>query len=147
MATVFHARPSGRFTEIQNNLRGERNFIERIQVPIFQQAVLAMEIINSLNPIQKRKSTPASQMICLQERQPQHPLPAPVDRVLYIRFKFRNQLQLLPQIRCLITLKLKSSIINIDSNITDKIIRKVINVQWENCRTKNGGLRTPALAG
>ena len=56
------------------------------------------------------------------------PLPAPVHSILQIRFKFRSQLQLLPQIRCLIILRLESSIISIHSNITNSIIRKVINV-------------------
>ena len=56
------------------------------------------------------------------------PLPAPVHRVSQVRFKISGQLYLLPQIRCLITLWEKSSMINIDSNITDNIIRKVINV-------------------
>ena len=37
---------------------------------------------------------------------------------------------LLPQIRCLITLRIEISIISIDSNITDNIIRKVINVSY-----------------
>ena len=48
----------------------------------------------------------------------------PVPRI----FKFTSQFKLLPQIRCLITLRIVSSIISIDSNITDNIIRKVINV-------------------
>ena len=37
----------------------------------------------------------------------------------------------------LITFRVKSSIICIDSNITDNIIRKIINVQWEKCETNN----------
>ena len=37
-------------------------------------------------------------------------------------------ISLLPQIRCLITLRVKSSIISIDSNITDNITRKIINL-------------------
>ena len=40
----------------------------------------------------------------------------PVHSFLQIRFKFRSQFKLLPQIRCLITLKIKSSVINIESN-------------------------------
>ena len=73
------------------------------------------------------------------------PLPAPVHCVSQIRFKFRSQFQLLPQIRCPITLRIESSIISIDSNITDKIIRKIINVQQEKCRTKNGILRNSSI--
>ena len=51
----------------------------------------------------------------------------PVHSVSYIRFKFRSQFKLLPQFRCLITLRIESSIISIDSNIADYII-KVFNV-------------------
>ena len=36
--------------------------------------------------------------------------------------------ELLPQIKCLITLRIQSSIISIDSNITYNIIRRTINV-------------------
>ena len=42
------------------------------------------------------------------------------------RFKFRSQFKLWPQIRCLITLRIESSIISIDSNITDNIIRSLV---------------------
>ena len=44
MTTVFHTRPYGRFTEIQSKLK-RKNLIERIKVPIFLEAVLAMEIM------------------------------------------------------------------------------------------------------
>ena len=54
------------------------------------------------------------------------PLPAPVHSVSQIRFKFRSQFQLLPQITCLITLTIESSIISIDSNVTHNIFRKVM---------------------
>ena len=60
-----------------------------------------------------------------------------VHSVSQIRFKFRSQLQLLPQIRYLFLFRAESSIISIDSHITDNIIRKVINVQQEKCWTKN----------
>ena len=63
------------------------------------------------------------------------PLSSPVHSLSKIRFKFRSQFKLLPQIRCLITLREESSIINIDSNITDSILKK------KKCRTKNGALR------
>ena len=51
--------------------------------------------------------------------------------VLQIQFKFRSQLQFLPQItlRYLIKLSVESSIISIDSNITYNTIRKAIDVQ------------------
>ena len=39
-----------------------------------------------------------------------------------------SQFKLLPHIRCLITFRIESSIISINSNITDNIIRKVTNV-------------------
>ena len=68
-------------------------------------------------------------------------LPASEHSVLYIRFKFTSQFWFLPQIRCLITLRVESSTISIDSNITYNIIRKVINVQQEKYWTKNGALR------
>ena len=42
---------------------------------------------------------------------------------------------------CLIKLRLESSIISIDNNFTNNIIRKVINVWLEKIRTKNGTLR------
>ena len=52
----------------------------------------------------------------------------------------------MPQIRCLITFKVNSSIISIDIiNITDNIIRKVINVYHEKCRTNNGPLRNSSI--
>ena len=44
MATVFHIWLYGRFIEIQST-SGERNFIERMKVPIFLEAVLAIEIM------------------------------------------------------------------------------------------------------
>ena len=49
--------------------------------------------------------------------------------VSWIRFKFRSQFKLLPQIGCPITLRIESSIISIDRNITDNIIREIINDQ------------------
>ena len=45
--------------------------------------------------------------------------------------------------KCLI--RVESSIISMDSNITDNIIRKVINVYQEKCRTKNGALRNSSI--
>ena len=69
-----------------------------------------------------------------------HFLP-PVHSVSQIRFKFSSHLQLLLQIRCLIALRAESSIVRANSNITDTIIRKVISIQQEKCRTNNGALR------
>ena len=124
----------------------------------------------SLNPLQKRKSTSALQRtIFLQEQahtfsHHQHQLivrlikrnqlsfsgikikalPVPVDSVSQVRFKFRSQSQLLPQIRCLITFTAESTIVSIDNNITGRdnnTIRKVINVQQERCGMKNEPFR------
>ena len=64
------------------------------------------------------------------------PLPAPVYKFSNVRFKFKSQLQLLLQIKCLITLRVESRIIITDRNITDNITKKVINVEYEKCRTK-----------
>ena len=44
------------------------------------------------------------------------PLPAPVSNVLQIRFKFRSQFYLLPQIRCMIKIRVESSIISLDTS-------------------------------
>lgn len=52
--------------------------------------------------------------------------------------KLRSNLQLLPKIRCLM-IQEESSIINMDSNTKNKIIRKVNDVLKEKCRTKNRG--------
>ena len=68
-------------------------------------------------------------------------LPALVCSVLTIRFKFRRKFQLLPQIRCLIFIRVESSTISIDSNNTYNIFRKAINVQQGKCKTKNKALK------
>ena len=47
--------------------------------------------------------------------------------------------------RCLITLRIESSIFNIDTNITDSIIRKFINVWQELGKHKDGALRNRLL--
>ena len=66
-------------------------------------------------------------------------LPALVYSVSQVRFKFRSQLYLLPWIRRLITFRVESNS-NVDNNITDKIIRKIVQVQQEKCRTKDASL-------
>ena len=43
--------------------------------------------------------------------------------------KFRNQLELLPQIRSQIIVRVESGIISLDSNITDNITRTIIIVE------------------
>ena len=56
------------------------------------------------------------------------PLPSSVHNIAQVKLKFRIQLQVLPQIRRSITFRVESSITRIYSNITDNIIKKVINV-------------------
>ena len=56
------------------------------------------------------------------------PLPSPVQNIAQVKLKFRIQLQVLPQIRRSITFRVQSRITRIYSNITDNIIKKVINV-------------------
>ena len=43
--------------------------------------------------------------------------------------------------------RMEGSIISIDSSITDNIVRKIINVQQEKCRSKNRTLRAPTFTG
>ena len=129
----------------------------------------------SLNPLQKRKSTSASQRIIFLQEQAHtfshhqnqsivrlikrnqlsfsgikinKALPVPVNSVSQVRFKFRGQSQLLPQIRCLITFTAESTIVSIDNNITGRdnnTIRKVINVQQERCGMKNEPFRNSRI--
>ena len=40
----MHARPHGRFMQIQSNLR-RKNLIEQIKAPVFLEAVLAVEVM------------------------------------------------------------------------------------------------------
>ena len=51
----------------------------------------------------------------------------------------------MPQIRCLISLRVESSIISIYSNIVENIIRKFIDVKRKKCRTQNGALRNTSI--
>ena len=44
---------------------------------------------------------------------------------------------MLPQIRCLITLRVERSIISINSNTINKLIRKFIKLWLEKCRSQN----------
>ena len=65
---------------------------------------------------------------------------------------FRSQFKLLPRIRCLITLRIKSSIINIDSTITDNIIRhgtsgRSLRYSRETVGPRMEPWGTPALTG
>ena len=55
-------------------------------------------------------------------------IPAPIHSISLIKFNIQRQLQSLPQVRCLITFRVGISIISTGSNITDNMIRKVINI-------------------
>ena len=57
------------------------------------------------------------------------------------------QVQLLPQIRCLITVRVKSSIISIYSNITDNTVREVIKYTRKSIASTMEPWETPALTG
>ena len=50
-----------------------------------------------------------------------------------------------PKIRNPIALRLECSVISIDGNITDNIIRNTINTQQKNHKTKNGVLRNASI--
>ena len=50
MTIVFHTYTYIRFIEIKSK-KGERNFIELVNAPIFMEAVLAIEICKSPSPI------------------------------------------------------------------------------------------------
>ena len=119
------------------------------------------------NPNQTRKIVPASQKMFFLKSRPIHvhinstsvvrPIkqnklsfssieinklfPSPVRNVSQVRSKFRSQFQLLPQIKCLISLRVEEGIIGVDSNIRDNIVRTVINVLQEKLRAKEGTLR------
>ena len=155
VATVFHGWPYGRFIEIHSHLRRKKlhrtnqgtNFLggsfsnrDNVMAPIqFRRESHTQHLkrsfflknraihfhINSTSVIRPVKRNQLSFFSIEINR----PLPAPVRSVSQIRFKFKSQFQLLPQIRCLITLRTESIIISIDSNVTDNIIMKVINLQ------------------
>ena len=72
-------------------------------------------------------------------------LHAPVYSVSLIKLKLKKQLFLLSQVRCLVKPWLESTIISIDSNITDNIMRKVINALQEKCTTRNRALRNYSI--
>ena len=155
MTTVFHTWVYGRFIEIQSNLRRRKklhrtnessNFVggsfsnrDNVRVPIQfrregQPKHLKILFFLKNRPIHFHINRT---IVIRQVKQNQlsfpsikinKPLLTPVYSVSQIRFKFRSQFKLLPQIRCLITLRIESSIISIDSNMTNNFARKVINV-------------------
>ena len=154
MATVFHAWLYGGSIEIQSNLRW-RNLHRMNQGSNFLGQGFSNRT-DGRAPIQFRRERQPQHLkrhILLKNRsihfhinstsvirpvtknqlsfsriENNKPLPVPVHSVSLIRFKFRSQFQLLPLIRCLTTIRVESNLISIDSNITDTIIRKVINV-------------------
>ena len=70
-----------------------------------------------------------------------------VHNVSQIRFKFRSQFKLLPHIRCLITVRIESSIISTDSNITDTIIRRSLMYNRKSVGPRMKPCGTSALTG
>ena len=125
-----------RATSGERNFKGNhrRNFIEQIKAATFLEVVLAIEILQEPQSNLEEKVTTNHK-----------PHLAPVQSVLQIRFRFRSHFQLLPQIRCLIAFRVQSSMISTNSNISDNIIMKVINLLQEKCRTKNGALRNSSI--
>ena len=154
MTAAFHVWLYGRFIEIQSNLKRKTlhrtnqgcNFLggsfrnrrnvrapfqlrkksqsQHLKIRIFLKNRCIPFHINSTSVIRPVKP---KELIfsCFEINKP---IPAPVHSVSQIRFKFRSQFWLLAQIRYLITIRIETSIISIDNNITDNIIRKVINV-------------------
>ena len=159
MKTVFHTWSSARFTDLLSNLR-RKNLYRTSQGSNFcgdsfsnrdnARANLEEKVNRSIlkDDFRQERTHPFlhQQNQCNQTGQSfssieiNKSLPASVHSVSQIKFKFRSQFWFLPQIRCLITLRLQSSF-SIDSKVTDNIIRKVINVQQEKYRTNNGPLR------
>ena len=166
MITVFHAWRYGRFIEIQSNLRRKKlngtnqgsNFLggsfsnrQNVRTPIQFGRESHLQHLKRLFFLKKRpihfhiNSTSVIRPVKRNDQfsriEINKPHPAPVHSVSQIRFKFRSQFKLLPQIRCLIAVRVEGSIISIDSNIIDNI-RKVINAQQKKCRTKYCKFRT-----
>ena len=142
MISVFHVWPYGRFTEIQSNLRRKkldrtnqrtnflgRNFINRnnVRVPVQLRREIQPQHIKTQCFLKNRPISfhvNSTSVIILAKRsqlrfssnETNKPLSLPVYSVSQIRFKFRNQFQLLPHIRGMIKLTVESSFISIDSN-------------------------------
>ena len=154
MTTVFHAWLDDRFIQIQRNLRRKKlhrmnqgpnflggSFSNRDNVIASIQFRKESQLQHLENDFSSRTDPSILALIALvlldrssktswtfpALKSTSHFLPlAPVHSVSQIRFKFRSQFWLLPQTRCLITFRVEGSIISIDSNIADNIIRKVI---------------------
>ena len=130
----------------------------QIKAPIFLEKVLAIEIINPsiLEDYFSTGTDPSiftaiakvlldlwkERWIFLALISKTHFLPW---SIVSCRLKFRSQFWLFLQMRNPITLRVGSSIISIDTNVTENIIMKVINVLKEKFRTKNGALRNSSI--
>ena len=171
MKAVFHKWPYGRFIEIQSNLRRKKlhrtnqgsNFLggsfrnrDNVRAPIqFRRESQPQHLkrlfffenrpvhfhVNSTSVIRPVKRNQLS----FSSIEVNKPFLTPVHSISQIRFKFRSQFYLLPQIRCLMAFRIESSIISIDSNVINNIIRKIINVYQEKCRTNNGPLSNSSI--
>ena len=130
---------------------GEQNLIQQIKVPIFLEAVLARD--NGV-PFQfGRESQPQHlKRWFFLKNQPIYfhinsaSVIRPVNQVEFFahwnqqatsrpspwglidQIQVQKPILVVARIRCLITLRVESTIINTDSNITDNIIKKVINL-------------------
>ena len=162
MATVFHAWLYGRFIEIQSKLRRKKlyrtnegsNFLggsfrnrDNVRTPFQFRRESQSSILKDDFPQEQTHPFSHQQDQCYQlsffSIEINKLLPAPVYSVSQITF--RSQFLLLSQVRCLNTFIVEVSVISIDSNITDNIIREVIDEQQEKCRTKNGSLRNSSI--
>ena len=157
MITVFYARSYGDLQR-QGATSGKTNFVKRIKV---QRQSQQQRQCKSSNLIQKRKTvlkdvlkvdfssrTNPSTVIRLFKQNNLSFSSTEINKpnsASQARFKFRSQLWLLSQIRSFITLRVESSIITTDSNITDNTIRMFTNTQQEKCRTKNKPLRNTSI--
>ena len=149
MTIVFHARPFGRFIEIKSNLRW-KNFIERIKTPIFLgDSFSSGDNVKPQSNLEEKDKPSILKDIFLQEKT--HPFSH--QQIPVITLFQQNTLSFsalkstsyfLPHsaVSCRSyssseansncyhrsEAKIQSSIISIYSNITNNIIRKVINM-------------------
>ena len=163
MATVFHVLPYGRVIEIQSNLRRKKlhrtnqnsnflgaiepqsNFEEKVNPSILKDDFSSRTdpfIFTSIPPVLLDRSNETSWVLSALKSTSHFLSQSTVSRRSdYIRSQFK----LLSQIRCLIKLRVENSTISIDNNITDNIIRKVINVYRKSVGQRMGPWGTPAL--
>ena len=72
-------------------------------------------------------------------------LPTQTYKISTVKFKCKNQLKLLKQIRSLIIFRVKKNIYIVTSIIDNIIISTIIMYNRKRLRRKNGVLRTPVL--